>query len=361
MSHSQEDTQGSPKRVKVDATVEASTSAADDTSARAVVDKLSAKADAEVKIVEMMDCLRRVGQQCGNEDELKTALKTLALYVTNLIENPTDFSFRTINLRNVKFHDRVGRFSAAIDFLKLTGFQELKADTKEGEPVKESLVIEDVHVMLMAFAKITVDACMKEYGVGDESNKGKEKAAADTAGITYEDYDSEVDVDDEDDGHDDTCAKCFTEGELIMCEACPNSYHLGCCMPPLESVPEGDWYCGVCTMTRESTGEPQNTSASSDKNIPAFVKPDEGSASSSGSSNNVTSVCSRADTQTDVAVQEAPTDSQEAPLISQDAAPDSQKVTASSQDVSTESKVSVPVNTAPQSAANAEDAARRVT
>lgn len=43
----------------------------------------------------------------------------------------------------------------------------------------------------------------------------------------------------EGDGNDDECAMCGIGGELILCDGCPNAYHLACNKPPLEQIPEG--------------------------------------------------------------------------------------------------------------------------
>jgi hypothetical protein len=43
----------------------------------------------------------------------------------------------------------------------------------------------------------------------------------------------------DDDGNDNECAMCLETGELILCDGCPNAYHLACNKPPLEQVPEG--------------------------------------------------------------------------------------------------------------------------
>ena len=45
----------------------------------------------------------------------------------------------------------------------------------------------------------------------------------------------------------DDCAVCGEGGELICCDGCNIPYHLKCLRPPLEKVPEGDWYCPVCS------------------------------------------------------------------------------------------------------------------
>ena len=42
------------------------------------------------------------------------------------------------------------------------------------------------------------------------------------------------------------CAVCGDGGELLCCDGCNIPYHLKCLVPPLEKVPEGDWFCSYC-------------------------------------------------------------------------------------------------------------------
>ena len=47
------------------------------------------------------------------------------------------------------------------------------------------------------------------------------------------------------DSHDDVCGGCGGEvGELLLCDACPAAFHLGCV--GLAVVPVGDWFCPLC-------------------------------------------------------------------------------------------------------------------
>ncbi|KRW98990.1 Zinc finger, FYVE/PHD-type [Pseudocohnilembus persalinus] len=36
------------------------------------------------------------------------------------------------------------------------------------------------------------------------------------------------------------------EAQLILCDICDKGYHIFCLNPPLQKVPEGDWYCPEC-------------------------------------------------------------------------------------------------------------------
>lgn len=49
----------------------------------------------------------------------------------------------------------------------------------------------------------------------------------------------------------DACKVCespFDEAKLLMCgnTACEKMYHTYCLEPPLEGIPEEDWYCPEC-------------------------------------------------------------------------------------------------------------------
>lgn len=42
------------------------------------------------------------------------------------------------------------------------------------------------------------------------------------------------------------CSICRTGGELILCDNCPKSFHLGCLKMKSTEIPDGDWYCPGC-------------------------------------------------------------------------------------------------------------------
>lgn len=46
------------------------------------------------------------------------------------------------------------------------------------------------------------------------------------------------------------CSKDNNESKLLLCDACDDSYHTYCLLPPLPSVPKGDWRCPKC-LTKE--------------------------------------------------------------------------------------------------------------
>ena len=49
------------------------------------------------------------------------------------------------------------------------------------------------------------------------------------------------------------CSKCkggesCDGNEILLCDGpnCPEAFHMRCLKPPLQSVPEGAWYCPAC-------------------------------------------------------------------------------------------------------------------
>ncbi|GJQ13227.1 hypothetical protein GpartN1_g5018.t1 [Galdieria partita] len=49
------------------------------------------------------------------------------------------------------------------------------------------------------------------------------------------------------------CKNTDYEDLLLLCDKCDDAYHTFCCIPPLESVPEGDWFCPKCRNTSGNT------------------------------------------------------------------------------------------------------------
>ncbi len=49
-------------------------------------------------------------------------------------------------------------------------------------------------------------------------------------------------------------SRCFNCGKasspLLCCELCPRVYHPRCLLPPLASIPKGDWFCPRCVPVR---------------------------------------------------------------------------------------------------------------
>lgn len=55
----------------------------------------------------------------------------------------------------------------------------------------------------------------------------------------------------EDDHHMEFCRVCKDGGELLCCDSCPSSYHIHCLNPPLPEIPNGEWICPRCTVSRQ--------------------------------------------------------------------------------------------------------------
>lgn len=60
------------------------------------------------------------------------------------------------------------------------------------------------------------------------------KAAVDSDGIQHFEY----------------CTWCKDGGELILCETCPQAYHIDCLNPPLNKIPTQEWYCPRCSCPK---------------------------------------------------------------------------------------------------------------
>jgi len=43
------------------------------------------------------------------------------------------------------------------------------------------------------------------------------------------------------------CGSGFRGEDLLLCDGCDGLFHRQCLNPPLDSVPEGDWFCNACT------------------------------------------------------------------------------------------------------------------
>ncbi|KAL9248344.1 hypothetical protein vseg_021676 [Gypsophila vaccaria] len=78
---------------------------------------------------------------------------------------------------------------------------------------------------------------------------GKRKISTDASG----DFHLSEDVEDAD-GNSDECCLCKMDGNLICCDGCPAAYHSKCVGIVSSLLPEGDWFCPECAISRHSAG-----------------------------------------------------------------------------------------------------------
>ena len=46
------------------------------------------------------------------------------------------------------------------------------------------------------------------------------------------------------------CGSKARAASMLVCDHCNKGYHMSCLKPPLKEVPEGDWYCPICSVKR---------------------------------------------------------------------------------------------------------------
>ncbi|GJP59275.1 hypothetical protein CLOP_g10175 [Closterium sp. NIES-67] len=96
----------------------------EDMAAAAVVGEVAhvhaASGEASHRFNTLMDGLR---QEVTDSQELRAAVSTLSLIVSNARQHPHDSKYHRIRPANPKFHSRVGRFSAALAILEAAGFR----------------------------------------------------------------------------------------------------------------------------------------------------------------------------------------------------------------------------------------------
>ncbi|CAH0482596.1 unnamed protein product [Peronospora belbahrii] len=85
-----------------------------------------------------------------------TALKTLNVYVKNLVEKPDEEKFRTINLENPAFRKRVASLVGGVAFLKSLGYEKDEADGNL------KLALEKRDVELLQYARSQLEGAIGE-------------------------------------------------------------------------------------------------------------------------------------------------------------------------------------------------------
>ena len=51
------------------------------------------------------------------------------------------------------------------------------------------------------------------------------------------------------------CKSKDDEDSMLLCDGCDKGYHTYCVNPPIEVVPEGDWFCPECVKNNKDKGE----------------------------------------------------------------------------------------------------------
>lgn len=76
-------------------------------------------------------------------------------------------------------------------------------------------------------------------GWAEKSFRNLVKRAEEVAEVSTPERDEEGDI---------RCRLCGSgdNGEELLICGCGIGAHMGCCDPPLEEIPEGDWFCGEC-------------------------------------------------------------------------------------------------------------------
>lgn len=46
------------------------------------------------------------------------------------------------------------------------------------------------------------------------------------------------------------CGSPSMADPMLLCDGCDGGYHIHCLTPPLDRVPEGDWFCDACRASR---------------------------------------------------------------------------------------------------------------
>jgi len=77
----------------------------------------------------------------------KTCLKTISIYLNNVLKDPKEEKYRRINLNNETFQKRVGKIAGGLTILKGVGFDEQHDGTLFLREVDEKLIKETVRLI----------------------------------------------------------------------------------------------------------------------------------------------------------------------------------------------------------------------
>ena len=125
-------------------------------------------------------------------------------------------------------------------------------------------------------------------GAAGRNGRDGEADSSGSKGKAEEDEEDEEDVEDEDDGEAcEGCGKTSDGANMLLCDGpgpdgngCEVACHLYCCVPPLKSMPDGDWLCPSCV--KATVPQP----FSSGRQVPKVVKPPSSIKSSSRTAAN---------------------------------------------------------------------------
>lgn len=93
----------------------------------------------------------------------------------------------------------------------------------------------------------TIEFDGAEYSVGDDVYVKRKNSSSDSE----DDDGSDVEVE--------ACRLCSSidEETKLECDGCLGGFHLSCLIPPLEEVPDGDWFCPDCSQTTNGARGPR--------------------------------------------------------------------------------------------------------
>ncbi|KAI6185936.1 hypothetical protein M3Y98_00078400 [Aphelenchoides besseyi] len=67
------------------------------------------------------------------------------------------------------------------------------------------------------------------------------------------------------------CRACLKDGELVICDGCDSCYHRRCAK--LRVIPEGDWYCWLCSAHAKQSGIECQLLAKMNQKVPLRIEP----------------------------------------------------------------------------------------